>query len=73
MQKEPEPWELNIVPQDMQDALAKFNAEAKRILDSSLGYLESVEPPPSSTITQMMQDSGEFSKAGGSGSQMSLI
>jgi hypothetical protein len=56
MQKELEPWEPNIVPQDMQDALAKFNAEAKRILDSSLGYLASVEPP--TTIYHYTNDAG---------------
>jgi hypothetical protein len=46
MPDEPELWGANIVPPDMQQVLLLFNEDAKRILDSSLGYLASQEPPP---------------------------
>ncbi len=46
MNKELDPWDPKILPPDMQDALVRFNEEAKNILDSSLKYLETVEPPP---------------------------
>lgn len=34
------------VPRDIQDALEKFNGEAKQTVHSFLGTLESQEPPP---------------------------
>jgi hypothetical protein len=46
MPDEPEPWGTNIVPPEMREVLLRFNKDAKRILDSSLGYLGSQEPPP---------------------------
>jgi hypothetical protein len=45
MPHEPEPWGTNILPPDMQEVLTCFNEEAKKVLESSLGYLGSQEPP----------------------------
>lgn len=59
MQKERQPSEPDTIPQDMQDALTKFNAEAKRISDSSLGHLESVEPPTIISTTQQIHRADE--------------